>query len=493
MSDPIILDKNVITSIARNNKPVAEALKRYLDSGTTVYIARPAYDELVTRAQNPRQAGEYQWLLKDAGIATAPSGKQTDRQSLLADNIEQGPAPYRPQLKTFARPDDPGKPGDAFVAAQAKATGARLWTLDGKLKQPATAAALGYKLAPECSLSDISGTEDPSVARNLLGMNPRLIGADGRPMPTGEPASGGGGQFAVVGVADNAVPEAGGPSAKGLAIVGGIQLAFEGINFALNLVNDEIQRKKANEALERIKPDVKQSRLNNPRLGVVLLFYYTQYLAPDESIIKPGAAFDYVLWGKGVTRDEALRDVLSQPSISAGGGPNVSRFSRDIWIPPLQKSVITAAKSPFAPLAIGRFFLGNSKEAKFQLVSFDTVSGFDDIREKTVELPDNMNPDFAVLKVPSQVFWYNMNGRQTVEVPLKEAKTANGNVIKVVDLDPWSPFNAKAVMVFPVNDLTEQVFGSVSPTDGRNMLSTYVNFDMIRWVRPENIHLLKFL
>ena len=34
MADAIILDKNVITSIARNNQPAAEALKKYLNSGT---------------------------------------------------------------------------------------------------------------------------------------------------------------------------------------------------------------------------------------------------------------------------------------------------------------------------------------------------------------------------------------------------------------------------------------------------------------------------
>lgn len=493
MADPILLDKNVITSVARNNRPVAEALKRYLASGTPVYIARSAYDELVTRAQNPKQGGEYEWLLKDAGITIAPSGGQTARQTLLADNIDQGPAPSRPQLKTFARPDDPSKPGDAFVAAQAKAISARLWTLDTKLKNANTAAALGYKLAPECSLSDISGTDDPSLARKLLGMNPRLIGPDGRPMPTHEPAGEGGGKYSVVGVADNTLPEVGGPSAKGQAIVGGIQLAFEGINFVLNLINDEIQKKKANEALDRIKPEVGQCRLNNPRLGVLLLFYYTQYQAPEESIIKPGAAFDFVLWGKGVTRDEALRDAFSQPTISRGTGPNVSRFSRDVWIPPLQKSTITTATCPFPPIAIGRFFFGNANKAKFQLVNFDTISGFDDIRETTVDLPDNTNANFAILKSPSQVFWYNLNGKQTVDVPLKDAKTANDNTLKVVDLDPWSPFNAKAAMVFPIDDWTEQVFNAVSPTECGNLLSIYVNFGMIRWIRPENIHLLRFL
>src|SRR5437763_58950 len=101
MPDPVLLDKNVITSIARNNRLAAEALKKYLDSGTPVYIARAAYDELVTRAQTPKQGGEYEWLLKDAGIKIAPGGRLTDRGNVYADNIQHVPGHNRPQLKTF--------------------------------------------------------------------------------------------------------------------------------------------------------------------------------------------------------------------------------------------------------------------------------------------------------------------------------------------------------------------------------------------------------
>jgi len=88
MADPIILDKNVLTSIARNNQPAAESLKKYLNSGTPVYISRAAYDELVTRAQTQKQGGEYDWLLKDARITIAPSGSIKDRGDVYADNIQ---------------------------------------------------------------------------------------------------------------------------------------------------------------------------------------------------------------------------------------------------------------------------------------------------------------------------------------------------------------------------------------------------------------------
>src|SRR5262249_29519315 len=55
MAEPIIiLDTNVLKDISRGNKAMADALSRYVKSGTPVYISRAAYDELVTRAETPQ-------------------------------------------------------------------------------------------------------------------------------------------------------------------------------------------------------------------------------------------------------------------------------------------------------------------------------------------------------------------------------------------------------------------------------------------------------
>jgi hypothetical protein len=328
-----------------------------------------------------------------------------------------------------------------------------------------------------------------------LGLNPKPIGSNGEVLPStgGGGSSGGGGSYAIEGVADNTVPEFVPPSARGQATIAGIQLAFEGINFVLNLVNDYIQKQKVNAALERIKPEVASVRSNNPRLGVLLIFFYMQVQAPEESIIKPGATFDYLTWGKGVTSDEAWQDAFSSPTISAAPDANRRKFTQEIWIPPSVRTSVTTAKCPFKPIAVGKFFLGKSNKAMFQDVSFDVWSGFDDIVERSWKPPDDTNLEFAILRSPSEVYWYNINGKQTVSVPLKDATTANGNTITVVDLDPWSPFNSKAAMVFPINDLTENIFKLMNATQGYQYLATYINFSMIRWVRAENIHLLRFL
>ena len=521
MAEPIIIDTNILIDVSRGNKAVADALNRYVKSGTPVYISRAAYDELVTRAKTPQLGGHYREMLNDMRIQIAPSGAMTDRVNVYHDNIQHTPAPGKPgQIREYDRKNDPTKPGDIFVVAQTKALNGRLWTLDADVIK--RAPQFGVKLAPECSIGGMSGPEDPVKGRQLLGLNPKAIGTSGQVLPTGTVGTtagaytvtatgggsgktggggkagggggggGGGGTTASVGVPDNTLPSPGGPSARGEAIAGGIQLAFEGANFVLNLINDHIQKQKVTEALNQIRPAITKARTENPRTGVLLLFYYTQVQAPAESIIKPGAVFHYVIWGKGSTRDEALQDAFRTPTISVGPRQTERKFSQEVWLPPLQKSAITTAKCPFPPVAIGRFFLGNTSKAKFQLVEFNIIGGFDDIVEKSVELPDNTNAEFAILKPPSEVSWFNINGQQKVGVPLKTAKTANGNNITVVDLDPYSPFNAAAAMCFPVDEWSEEVFNVVRGTDGCHILA-YVNFSMIRWIRAANIHLLRFL
>jgi predicted nucleic acid-binding protein len=501
MADTIIVDTNVPMDIARGNQRVADALQRYLKAGTPVYISKAAYEELVTRAKTPQLGGQYRELLSDLRVTVADKGAMADRINLIADNIELKPAPGAPgQIREYDRKNDPTKPGDAFVAAQAKAINAKLWTLDTDFAK--RAPQFGVQLAPECSIPGISGIENVDNARQMMGLNPKPIGSNGLPLPpkggSGGGSGGGGGggaagSYSLEGVADNTVPEVGGPSPKGEAIIGGIQIALEGLNFVLNLINDYVQKNKVNAALEPIKADVARARANNPRMGVAIIFYYTQSEAPEESIIKPGADFQYLIWGVGATSDEAREAALAPGSISRGTGPFERRISQLVWIPPLQPGSITSARCPFPPVAVGRFYLRKSTRAMFQGVSFDVLGGFDDTVETWVNLPEHENAEFAVLNPPTQVYWYNLNGRQAVDVPLKDAKTVNDNTIKVVDLDPWSPFHAQAAMVFPVDDWCEKVFGATNGTVNGALLGTYINFGMIRWIRPEYIHLLRFL
>jgi hypothetical protein len=72
--------------------------------------------------------------------------------------------------------------------------------------------------------------------------------------------------------------------------------------------------------------------------------------------------------------------------------------------------------------------------------------------------------------------------------------TADGSDVTVVDLDPWMPGKVSAAMVFPAADATDQLFAQAPRTrDNLNQLRGYLNFGKVRWVRPENIRILRRL
>jgi hypothetical protein len=158
---------------------------------------------------------------------------------------------------------------------------------------------------------------------------------------------------------------------------------------------------------------------------------------------------------------------------------------------------LTEARTPFPPLALGRFVMSAKKKITFQLVTFDLLEGFDDRVEKDLEIKSGANVNFAILDPPNEIRWPTLNlGMKSLKVPLKAAKTSNGQTIPVVDLDNWSPFNAAAALVFPVDDWGEEVFSYIDQTDDNSVnqaLNRYINFKMIRWVRAENIELLRWV
>ncbi len=481
MGRKLVLDANVVDQINRGNADAADALSKMRRNGDTVYVSQQAYNELVTQPAIPRTGAANKEFLKDANIEIAPAGPMAARVDVYAGN----------QTKTGTVLSEE----DARVAAQAAAIGAEIWSFDRAYRNNANAVRnLGVKVAPECTQIDLVSGQTPAdyrVGRRLMSFAPIEVSVSGYVTRTGPSGGKGGVYSASVGVPEG-LPEVGGPSQRGQAIVGGIVLVLEGINIVLNIINDNIQKKKANDALDKERSAIGQARSSRPTEGILLLFYYTQ-ADPGDSIIKPGASFNYMLWGQGATHDEALQDALKTPGISAGTSLYENKFDQEVWIPPLQKPQLTQAKMAFPPVGQARFFLGNSSTAIFQLVKFNTLEGFDDIVEKKLDLPSGRNADFVVLQPPAEIYWFNLNGKQTTKVPLKQATTANDNTITVVDLDPWSPFSAAAAMVFPVDDWAENVFSYIGPTeDAGGTLNNYINFRMIRWVRAENIHLLKF-
>ena len=83
------MDGNVIINIAEGNGSAAEALLRRQRSGARVYIARAAYNEVITGAATPEIARQYDALLRDAKIHVAPESTDPKvRAQQLADRVK---------------------------------------------------------------------------------------------------------------------------------------------------------------------------------------------------------------------------------------------------------------------------------------------------------------------------------------------------------------------------------------------------------------------
>lgn len=176
----VLIDKNVFVQIASGNKEVADALLKRIASGDQVYISTVAKNELIKQA--PGGLGpQYEKLLEDLRIKVAPTTNIADRIDFHVDNINMGKLPKGvpakdivnlhgnvSQYKIDRATGDP-RPTDAFIAAEAKALDAELWTFDNDLRD--RAEKLGVKIARnESKIQPIPQAEDAMVARRLMGL-----------------------------------------------------------------------------------------------------------------------------------------------------------------------------------------------------------------------------------------------------------------------------------------------------------------------------------
>lgn len=508
MSDVILLDANVLGQINRGNEAAANALLARIRNGDRVYISQQAYNEAIVNAL-PRQATANRLLLERLNINLAPAGEATVRY----DTYSRNETPRGTVLSE----------ADARVAAQARAIGAQVWSFDGAFRNNGNAVTqrLDVRVAPECQLPLSQGlSQDYRVGHRLLGLPPVEISVGGQIIPRGPAGSPpgapgtpparviggagsttgggggtsrppGGGTVATVGVADNRLPMEAGPSARGTAIIGGIQLAFQGVNFVLNQINDHIQAQRVREALAQVEPQINRERAANPSLGVLLVIYYRQVEAHPDSAIRPGPVFSHLETATGRSYDEARRNWSNQPSIRAGLGPRERESPQEIWIPPQRPVGVAALRTPFPPMAIGTF-----ASLKLQNVNWGGVTGFDDEGEVTLRpMTGSTSVEFVILRPPASINWANDGYSMRTDIPLITRSTADGSDLTVVDLDPWVPFGtATAAMVFPADDTTDQLFNQASATyDNLNQLRRYTNIGKMRWIRPENIRVLRRL
>ncbi|WP_082111416.1 DUF4157 domain-containing protein [Grimontia sp. AD028] len=305
------------------------------------------------------------------------------------------------------------------------------------------------------------------------------------PPPRRQPAQDG--TTAAIGTPNMSGLNVGGSSARGEAIGAGITVAFMGVNFILNEINDHIQKQRVEDALDGIRESLENYRREHRQMGTLLVFRYTQQQAPPDSLIQPGAVFRSLTPYHGATADEARLTWRNTPEIYAS--PQGSQqTTQTVWIPPIQRASTRTIRTPFARDELATFAEGR---ADIQHVEWGGITGFDD--ESTYSLTlGNTSPRFYILRVPDILHFMNGSERVEVDIPIAFRSAEQGGAIRVVQLDPSIPgYDVTAALVFPADNATERLFSQAPATrDNLRQLRGYTNIRKARWVRPENIRLI---
>jgi predicted nucleic acid-binding protein len=514
---PTLLDKNVIFNIAVGNVPVAEALKSLLASGETVYMSRVGYKELVEDSPVRFRMG-YELLLKDLKITLAPAtvADIKARGSFIADNMEYVPPKGKPgRIDTYSDKAEK-KPGDAYIAAEAKALKAKLWTLDEKLAK--RAENQGVTPAPECKLKSRGQKKDESIAqaRRLMGLKPLSMLQNPNPTRTTSGPSGSSSTPPSSSSSSAAGPKAKaptaqvgdpvgpivehGPNAAGDAKFQGATLAIEGVNFLLQKFNNVIQARRFQEAWKsRWEGEVRRRLDADPQLGALISIYYSKDKGDAESAIDTVTIFLGIRVGFGLDRAEAVRDLISQSSIS-GGRADVGDT---VWIRPREPMDIGRLKLPFgcAVAGLATFVPG---KAELVRVQFSSMNGFDEkwFSTRDVDVPAGTTPRFYYLWPPDEVVYFRDGKWRTEEVGWKisrDADVSHGQVdpvlngVPAVKLDSSiNPYDFAAAMVWPADNTTANLFQRAgAATDDKYGLLDRYGIGPMRWVKPECIRILK--
>ena len=479
----ILLDASVVEQIGEGNQDVANKLREFLKpgSGVEVYPTQAAYEELTEQPGKmmggvgpdlPRTSAANKRLLEDLALRPAPTS--ASQWASVKDTLQRNN-----KAGGLLSPDD------ARSAAQTIAMGGEFWTMDQKAftdkKSPQQAQNLmktfpGLKVAPESKIPVLSGNRsDYRVARKLMGLPPIIVSFNGMITEPpeggpggGKPGSGGaGGTTAYVGEKDMQPVEVGGPSPNGVAKIGGLQLLFQGVNFALNWANDRQNRQMIKDALKAIGRGVAQNRMNDPTQGVLLVFYYKPGVKDPESLIQPGPQFRFVEDYYGHTEDEAKAVWRN-----SAGALEPGLESDTTWIKPLMPIEVKELSLPFKQFAFGSFVPGREI---VQNVEWNGVLGFDDESSMKLNVPEDVTPSFIILMPPDKIRWWNGWEIET-EIPVVWRQAAFGGKVPAVDLDPSMPFfNVAAAMVFPADDDTDELFADSRATiDNLNQLRRYI-------------------
>ncbi|MFI2346431.1 DUF4157 domain-containing protein [Streptomyces sp. NPDC019443] len=517
----IYLDGNLIEEeLKRGNENVAKTLKGLL-STADVRLSRWTYRELVEQPDLPRTAVANRLMIEELvqqGLRVEASYPP------LSQRVDRRLENDSPRAVTSER--------DLQLVAAARAGGGEIWSVDKVFTRNGKAVEqrFGVKVAAESALGPGgTGAKDYRVARQLMGLAPIEIsvsgairrpggtgngsdGTSGGPLSSAEggvstatpkstppaqgrftdatgPRAGQGATRALVGSPDMSPRVVSGPSPRGTAMAQGAVVALQGLNWALNAINDAIEAGRVQAALDRLQPRIAAIQRQSPSHGVLLVLFFARFQPMADSPLVPPMGLTHIEVGSGITLDEA-RIQWREDDRLRDTTPGREVITEELWIPPLQSAEVSSYRTPFGKFALATFTAGTPT---FQDVNWGGLTGFDD--EGITKLSSHREAvlRFFLLRVPSTIQFF-AGSLNDVSIPIEDRTAATGELIPVVNLDPIVPGDAAATCAFPANESTATAF-SAAPAihDNHRQLDRYPNFGMVRWVPPENVAVIRKL
>ena len=253
--------------------------------------------------------------------------------------------------------------------------------------------------------------------------------------------------------------------------------------------------------MDKLEPAIAAKLHEDSSQGVLIVVKYSRREkvgAEVENPLEHVTVFQGIEIGYGSTESEALYNLGSTPRISAVG-PGQMLFERH-FIPPTQPLDVMRLHTPFPKIGLAAFVPGRER---LQGVRFRGTWGYDDTSETTLKVSPGTTPQFLFLEAPSNVVFFNGKMRMDTDIELAWMYPAELSATPVkspltlpfVELDttnwlfrPYFP--TRAGMIFPADNATARLFQTTAPTGDKGVLP-YPNMHIVRWVRRENVRLLR--
>ena len=131
-------------------------------------------------------------------------------------------------------------------------------------------------------------------------------------------------------------------------------LVLDMANATLNRINDEIQKRRAKEALAALEPRIARIRHQRPDCGVLLIPIYRQIDPDGFSALRPGPGLVDIVLGVGRDVREADLNRLNMP-LSAPGSAEHDFEGERTWIPALRPVDPAPPDPPWPAVALATF------------------------------------------------------------------------------------------------------------------------------------------